>query len=118
MNVQVSDEDIYLSRNMTSRSNLIDVSQFANKIVKERIWINLATSKIEFQPLDTDTDARSHWKHSEKTNLPLEYYTRIVPDEMRAYWKLLLEAMTKRLRKKSRSRSLLQRLLTCHENNR
>ena len=31
-----------------------------NKIVKERIWMNPVTSKIEFQPLDTDTHAHSH----------------------------------------------------------
>ena len=36
--VQVSDEDGYLSRNMTIRANLNDDCQFANKIVKERIW--------------------------------------------------------------------------------
>ena len=36
--VQVSDEDGYLSRNMTIRANLNDDSQFANKIAKERIW--------------------------------------------------------------------------------
>ena len=31
-----------------------------NKIGKERIWINPVTSKIESQPLDTDTDAHVH----------------------------------------------------------
>ena len=36
--VQVSDEDGSLSRNMTIRANLNDDSQFANKIVKERMW--------------------------------------------------------------------------------
>ena len=36
--VQVSDEDGYLSRNMTFRANSNDDSQFANKIANERIW--------------------------------------------------------------------------------
>ena len=78
--VQVSDEDVYLSRNMTIRANLNDDSQVAhkiakernldthfpvspvnnNKIVKERIWINPVTSKIMKQSLEPDTDAQSH----------------------------------------------------------
>ena len=37
-----------------SRSQTIKAN---NKIVKERIWINPVPSKIEIQPLDTDTDA-------------------------------------------------------------
>ena len=35
--VQVSDEDGYLSRNMTIRASWNDDSQFANNIAKERI---------------------------------------------------------------------------------
>ena len=61
--VQVSDEDSYLSRNMTIRAILdtqFPVSPANNKIVKERSWINPITSKIETQPLDTDTDAELH----------------------------------------------------------
>ena len=50
--VKVTDEDGFLSRNNTIKAN--------NKIVKERIWTGLVTSKIETQPLGTDTDAQLH----------------------------------------------------------
>ena len=52
---QVPDEDD--RHDEQSRSKTIKAN---NQIVKERIWINLVTSKIEFQPWDTDTDAHSH----------------------------------------------------------
>ena len=58
--VKVTDEAGYLSRNMTIRANLNDDSQFNNKMVKERIWINRFASEIEFQPLCSDTDAQLH----------------------------------------------------------
>ena len=47
--VNVSDEDGYLSRSMTINAN--------NKIVKERIWINRVASEIVFQLLHPDTGA-------------------------------------------------------------
>ena len=50
--VKVTDEDGFLSRNNTIKAN--------NKIVKERIWTGLVTSKIETQLLGTDTDAQLH----------------------------------------------------------
>ena len=37
-----------------------DDSEFANKMMEDTIWINPVTSKIEIQPLDTDTDAQLH----------------------------------------------------------
>ena len=77
--VQVSDEDGHLSRNMTIRASANDDSQFADKIPKERIWtltsrfrqlnnkiveericINPVTSKIMKQPFESDTDAQLH----------------------------------------------------------
>ena len=61
--VKVTDEDGDLSRNMTIRANLdtqIPVSPANHKIVKERSWINPITSKIEFQPLEPDTDGQLH----------------------------------------------------------
>ena len=45
------------------RANLdarFHVSPANNKIVTEQIWINLVTSKIMVQPLDTDSDAQLH----------------------------------------------------------
>ena len=50
--VKVSDEDGYLIRNMTIKSN--------SKIVTEQIWISPVTSEITFQPFDLDTDAQLH----------------------------------------------------------
>ena len=50
--VKVADEDDFLSRNNTIKAN--------NKIVKERIWTGLVTSKIMKQALKTDTDAQLH----------------------------------------------------------
>ena len=46
--MQVSNEDGYMTSNLTVRAN--------SKIVNVRIWINLVTSKIVFQPLHSDTD--------------------------------------------------------------
>ena len=69
-----------------------DDSRLANKIVKERIWINLVTSKIMKQPLNTDTDAQLHKERvitvrkAAEIRL-LEFYKRNVPDEMRTSWK-------------------------------
>ena len=67
---QVPDEDdrhdesrsktIKANNKIVKRANLDARFPLANKTVKERIWINPVTSKIEFQPLDTDTDAQSH----------------------------------------------------------
>ena len=45
---QVSDEDGYMTRNLTITAN--------SKIVDVRIWINSVISKIVFQPLHSDTD--------------------------------------------------------------
>ena len=53
--MQVPHEDD--RRDEQSRSQTIKTN---NKIVKERIWINPVTCKIETQPLDTDTDAQLH----------------------------------------------------------
>ena len=39
---------------------MIPVSPANSQFVKERIWINLVTSKIEFQPLEPDSDAQLH----------------------------------------------------------
>ena len=39
---------------------MIPVSPANSQLVKERIWINPVTSKIEFQPLEPDTDAQLH----------------------------------------------------------
>ena len=46
--MQVSDEDGYMTRKLTITANI--------KIVNVRIRINFAISKIVFQPLHTDTD--------------------------------------------------------------
>ena len=46
--MQVSDEDGYMTRNVTITAN--------SKIVNVRIWIHPVISKIVFQPLHTDTD--------------------------------------------------------------
>ena len=46
--MQVSDEDGYMTRNLTITAN--------SKIVNVRIWINPVISKIVFQPLHSDTD--------------------------------------------------------------
>ena len=50
--MQVTDEDDYLIRNMTIKTN--------RKIVTEQIWIRAVTSEITFQPFDLDTDAQLH----------------------------------------------------------
>ena len=50
--VKVTDEDDFLSSNNTIKAN--------NKIVKERIWIGLVTSKIGTRPLGADADAQLH----------------------------------------------------------
>ena len=52
--MQVPDEDD--RHDEKSRSQTIK----ANNVVKERIWINQVTSKIETQSLDTDTDDQLH----------------------------------------------------------
>ena len=51
--MQVQEEDGYLSRSKTVKAN-------NNKIVKERNWMNLVTSKIGIQPLEPHTDAHLH----------------------------------------------------------
>ena len=65
--VHVSDEDGNMSRNMTIRANL------------DARFPRLA-SKIELQECD--------YNEKSQQNLPLEFYTRNVPDEMRTSWKL------------------------------
>ena len=50
--VKAIDEDGFRSRNNTIKEN--------NKIMRERLWTGSVTSKIETQPLDTDTDAQLH----------------------------------------------------------
>ena len=49
--VKITDEDGFLSRNMTIKAK--------NIIMKERIWINAVPSEITLQPLDPDTDTHS-----------------------------------------------------------
>ena len=87
-----------------------DDSQFANKIVKERKTldsrfaskqqdcermnlINPVTSKIEIQPLDTDTDAQLHKERvitvRKAAEIRLSSSTREIPNEMRTSWKTL-----------------------------
>ena len=50
--VIVTDEDGYLIRNMTIKTN--------GKIVPEQIWISPVTSEMTFQSFDLDTDAQLH----------------------------------------------------------
>ena len=50
--LKVTDESDFLSRSMMIKTK--------NIIMKERIWNGSVTSKIETQPLDTDTDAQLH----------------------------------------------------------
>ena len=100
--VKVTDEDGYLSRNMTIRANVNDDSQFANKIAKERIWINPVTSKIMKQPLESDTDAQVHEERvisvRKQANIGISSSTKeTVPGEMRTPWKLLVDVMSNRL---------------------
>ena len=46
--MEISDEDGYMTRNLTTTAN--------SKIVNVGIWINPVISEIVFQPLHTDTD--------------------------------------------------------------
>ena len=95
--VQVSDEDGYLSRNMTIRATLNDDSQFANKIAKERIWtltsrlaskqqneriwINPVSSKILKQPLESDTDAQLHEERVASVRKQAESASRVLHEK-------------------------------------
>ena len=64
------------------------------KIVKERIWINLVTSKFMKQPLESNTDAQLHEERvisvGKLAEIGISSSTREnVPDEVRTSWKLL-----------------------------
>ena len=50
--MKVTDENDFLSSNNTIRAN--------NKIVTERTWTGLVTSKFETQPLESNTDDQLH----------------------------------------------------------
>ena len=61
--MQVPDEDDRHDeqfRSKTIKANSKIVKERIWKIVKERIWRNPVTSKIEVQPVGTDTDAQLH----------------------------------------------------------
>ena len=94
VHVQVSDEDGYLSRNMTFRAISNDDSQsptrsrksefgksipcFASKQQdRERIWINPDTSKIMKQPLESDTDAQLHKERAITVRKAAEFASRV-----------------------------------------
>ena len=71
--VQVSDEDGYLSLNKTIRANLNGDSQFANKIVKERIWTLDSPSRQQdwisaFGTRHWRSVAQGAYEHSEKSH--------------------------------------------------
>ena len=69
------------TRNMTIRATLNDDSQFANKIVKERIWINPVTSKIMEQPLESDSDAQLHKERVITVRKAAEFASRVLHKE-------------------------------------
>ena len=66
--------------------------QANGKFVKQRIWINLVTSKIMKQLLESDTDAQLHEERGisvrNKPKLASQVLQENVPDEMRTSWKL------------------------------
>ena len=63
---------------MTGRANLNDDSQFANKITKERIWINPVTSKIVKQHLEPDNDAQLHKERVITVRKAAEFASRVL----------------------------------------
>ena len=73
--MKVTDKDDFLSRSMMIKAK--------NIIMKERIWINRVISKIETQPLESDTDARLHEERiiavQEEPSLHVNS-ERVVPD--------------------------------------
>ena len=73
--MKVTDKDDLLSRSMMIKAK--------NIIMKERIWINRVISKIETQPLESDTDARLHEERiiavQEEPSLHVNS-ERVVPD--------------------------------------
>ena len=89
--VKVSDQDGYMTRNLTISTNC--------KIVNVRIRINSFISKIVFQPLHSDTDARLHKERiipvQEEPNFHIVFYQRDVPDGMRTPWKLPFDVVSK-----------------------
>ena len=118
--MHVQDEDD--RHDEQSRSKTIKAN---NKIVKERTWtlhsqqtaesccINLVTSKILKQPLQSDTDAQLHKERvisvRKQAEIGFSSSTREnVPGEMRTSWQLF----------DVRSRRKLQRLQKCREKHR
>ena len=69
------------TRNMTIRATLNDGSQFANKVVKERIWINSVTSKIMEQSLESDSDAQLHKERVITVRKAAEFASRVLHKE-------------------------------------
>ena len=69
------------TRNMTIRATLNDDSQFANKVVKERIWINPVTSKIMEQPFESDSDAQLHKERVITVRKAAEFDFRVLHKE-------------------------------------
>ena len=71
----MTDKDDFLSRSMMIKAK--------NITMKERIWINRVISKIETQPLESDTDARLHEERiiavQEEPSLHVNS-ERVVPD--------------------------------------
>ena len=62
------------------RANLDARFPLANKTGKERIWINPVTSKIEFQLLDTDTDAQLHEECVISVRKEAEFASRVLQE--------------------------------------
>ena len=56
-------------RNITSKAN--------NKVVKERIWTGLVTSKIMKQPLESETDAQRHRERVISVRKAAEFASRV-----------------------------------------
>jgi hypothetical protein len=89
--VTVSDEDGFLLRSMTLRSN--------NKTVRERIRIDRVASEIVYQPLQPDSgvpmDEERVIAVRSDPNLHLEYFQRFVTDGMRSLWALPVDVLSK-----------------------
>ena len=69
--VEASDEDGHLIRNMTIKAN--------SKIVKERIWINLVINETTFQSLEQDTDAHLHEERVISVRKEAEFAHQVLP---------------------------------------
>ena len=78
-----------------------------SKIVKERIWMNLVTSKIIKQPLESDTDAQLHE----------ELHPRNVPDEVPTSRNLFDETKFQEEVKVAQN-TVVELQHTCHEKHR